>query len=211
MNIAVVAGGWSAKRINLEGLHERMYVIGVNDAALYMRTNCVVTMDRLWLENRYEELLRRGITTYYRAGTAKSVDPTPPQFIKYECNNSMDEMMSEKVGVLNGNNSGVVAVNLAYQMLMPLKSEKRFPSVRLFLIGFDFARGPNDERHWYPDYPWGGGTKPGKLKEWSASTGPWTAQMMLKSIEVVQVGEPPARFRGARIMAPTEFELHRGW
>lgn len=68
--------------------------------------------------------------------------------------------MSDKPGVLNGTNSGLCAVNLAYQMR---------PKV-LRLYGMDLKRGPKGERHWYPPYPWNPakGTSDGTFAKWKA-------------------------------------------
>lgn len=178
--VAVVAGGHSVTRIaetvRLKMI-ENMCVIGVNDSALHMPVDYALTMDRLWLENRFDQLKELGITTYYRHTTAKNVRPAAPQFIGYFGNIWRGQMTLDP-GHLWGDNSGRVALNLAYQ-LRPKK---------VFMIGFDFKLGPNGEQHWYPPYPWGGGSKPSKLQGWSGNLDYLAEQFHNDSIDLKVVG-----------------------
>lgn len=154
-NVFVIAGGWSVSQYDLRGLRARGYVIGVNDSALHADVDLALSMDRLWIEHRHAEMLNRRIPMLLREGAAKSVRYG---FDVFECDHTSN-MMSKKPRVLNGTNSGMCAINCAFQ----LEPE------RVFLLGFDMCRGPNDEPYWYPPYSWAekGATKPGKYVEWA--------------------------------------------
>jgi hypothetical protein len=79
---------------------------------------------------------------------------------------------------LNGTSSATVALNLAYCM---------WPE-KLYLFGFDMCRGPNDEAHWHPDYPWNlKSTKQGKLAEWAKEFASIYEEFKRKKIEVLNV------------------------
>lgn len=64
---------------------------------------------------------------------------------------------------LNGTNSGMVAINLAWKMK---------PKV-LYLFGFDMCRSPSGESYWHEPYSWApsGATKPGKYNDWTKEFG----------------------------------------
>ena len=207
MNIAIIAGGCSAAAVNLANLCDRMHVIGVNDAAVYAPVHEVVTMDRLWLENRYEQLVASALPAHFRSGTAKCVDPQPPQFIAYTNNNSLDAGMSKERGHLNGSNSGAVAMNLAYQKLASFSP--CLPNHKVYLIGFDFKLGPGKQKHWYPDHPWKTSTKPAKLDEWGRSMAPWACQFIEAGIEPYLVEGEHSYMRGPfRRITAAEFHKH---
>lgn len=181
--VIIVAGGWSVSQYKLGDLRERGFVIGVNDASTRARVHTAITMDRLWLEHRIETLEFLNVPVHYREGICKNVAP-PRLGFAFKCNNKMDEPMTEEPGVLNGDNSGSVALNLAY---------KQGPR-RVYLLGFDMQNGPNGEKHWYPDYDWanGGGTCPGKLQKWSGSFAQWSNQFVSEGIEVKNVNHRTA-------------------
>lgn len=157
--VTVLAGGWSASKVDLRKLPGT--VIAVNDAAYYApRWDICVSMDRLWAENRWA-LIERSTTRaiFLRRSTMKNVDPRELKHVHLFENDHKATVLSDERGTLHGTNSGFCALNLAYQM-RPQK---------LFLVGFDMALGPRGERHWFPNYPWkgGGGSGAGKLAEWS--------------------------------------------
>ena len=158
--VTVLAGGWSASKVDLRKLPGT--VIAVNDAAYYApRWDICVSMDRMWAENRWA-LIERSTTRsiFLRKSTMKNVDPKGLSHVHLFENDHTAIVLSDEIGTLHGTNSGFCALNLAYQM-RPQK---------LFLVGFDMALGPRGERHWFPDYEWksGGGSGAGKLREWAA-------------------------------------------
>jgi hypothetical protein len=173
--VTVLAGGWSATRVDLRRLPGT--VIAVNDSAIYApRIDIVVSMDRLWTENRFAQVSQFGKPLWLRSSTLRNVrwegcgHVTP-----FECDHT-STILSDEPGRLNGTHSGLCAINLAYQMR---------PS-EIYLIGFDVELGPKGERHWFPDYEWkaGGGSKPAKLAEWSEQYAIVAKQMRDAGIDV---------------------------
>jgi hypothetical protein len=186
----IVGGGWSVThmpnfRQRLAELRGRYEVIAVNDSAMYSTPDTVVSMDRLWAEHRVPEILRAHAVLrqcppeiWLRAGTY--VMDNPPSALRFFTCSIDDEVpLSSEAGVLNGNNSGVCALNLAFQ-------RKYF---RVFLLGFDMQRGPNGEPYWYPPYAWApdGSTKPRKYIEWGKRFARYAEQFSREGIELVNV------------------------
>jgi len=185
----VVAGGWSVSKIPEKvrnNLINEACVIGVNDSAIHMPVDYALTMDRLWLEHRIDKMRELGITTYYRRCTAKNVQPEYPQFVPYFGDIWRGQMTLEP-GHLWGNNSGRVALNLAYQLAPK----------RVFMLGFDFKLGPNGEKHWYPPYSWGGGAKVSKMAEWSTEF-----EYAAHQFEMAQCDLYVVATKGTSIIAP---------
>lgn len=181
-DVIVLAGGASVMDYNIRGLDERGYLIAVNDAAIYTKCHIAFTMDRLWLEGR--QLLLKTLNPpqiWYRKGTPKCFVP-PPNWKAFEHSEDHPSVMTRLPGKLNGSNSGTCAINLAFQ----LQPE------RVFLFGFDMQRGPNKEKHWYPDYPWvsdGGGTKPGTYSDWANDFHEIARQFKEAGIDVFNVSQ----------------------
>ena len=161
MMVSVVSGGWSVKGDAWDLSEIPGFIIAVNDAALYLpRVNAVVSMDRLWTENRWEWMCEARYESHIRVAALKNVLGRDLSWLHpFQCDYTRFEFSTEQ-HVLNGTNSGLCAFNAAFK-LMP---------DQLFLYGFDMRLGPNGEQHWYPDYSWKSGhsTKPGKLKEWAS-------------------------------------------
>lgn len=133
-------------------------MIAVNDAALHLDSDIVVSMDRLWTEHRWAMLAARARPAWLRQSAVQRIADRPPWLRVFACDVSSDEF-AETEGMLNGGNSGFCAFNLAYQ--------KR--PRRIFLFGFDMKRGPNGEPYWYKGYSWakpGGATSGGKFEAW---------------------------------------------
>jgi len=209
--IIVLGGGWSAKEY-LQApqplLRERGTVIGVNDAAIHARVDIAITMDRLWLENRRETLEFLAIPVHYREGVCKNCAP-PTIGIPFKCNNRMDEGMTLEPNALYGNNSGAVALNLAYK----LAQNPHIGAKQVYLLGFDMMNGPNGEKHWYPPYPWnsGGGSSDGKLKAWSAEFALFAQDFQGAGIDVKNVTTRSALNNWKRIsFAQFEKETENG-
>lgn len=161
-DIIVLAGGWSVSQYNLRNLEQRGYLIAVNDSAIYTKPHAAVTMDRKWIEARYWLLRTLGIPqVWVRRGVCKNVKLEGRQFLEFgSAGHKKDPngpaQLSELHGVLNGSNSGMTAINLAYQLAKTGGS-------RVFLLGFDMCRGPKGEHHWYPPYPWAPDGATGKV------------------------------------------------
>lgn len=158
--ISVVAGGWSVKgdQWNLKKLPG--HIVAVNDAALYLpRVDTVVSMDRLWTENRWDWLCEKKIPSWIRNAALKNCSVLDKPWLHiFVCDHESTEFSSESY-TLHGTSSGMCAFNAAYKMM---------PET-ILLFGFDMRPGPNNEQHWYPDYPWKSGhsTKPPTFKQWS--------------------------------------------
>lgn len=157
--ITVLAGGWSASQLDLRRLPG--FVIAVNDAAIYApRVDAVVSMDRLWTERRFGSISRFGRPVWLRRSTMKNVKADGLEHVHlFDCDHTSTTLTDEP-GCLNGTHSGFCALNLAYQMR----------PAELYLVGFDMKRGPKNEAHWFPQYPWveGHATGDKRLAEWGA-------------------------------------------
>jgi hypothetical protein len=163
--ITIVGGGWSVGQVNCDRLVG--HVIAVNDSARHLPWwNTAVSMDRLWTENRWDELVERSIIengeVWLRRSAVQNITtPAPrPWFHIFECDHTRNEFTA-RPGVLNGTNSGACALNLAWQM----------KPARLYLLGFDMNRSDDGRAYWYPPYPWSskaGGTSAGKYSTWAA-------------------------------------------
>lgn len=156
--ISVIAGGWSFRAVD----HAKVPgdIIAVNDALVYLerKPNYVVSMDRLWTENRWEALKEAALPSFIRQQALKNIkewhqyawlrffvnENSRGVKLAHEYPISFDLPMSDQPFCLNGTNSGACAINLAY-----LKKP-----TELYLFGFDFNVGPDGRAHWYPPYPW---------------------------------------------------------
>lgn len=156
--VSVVGGGWSVSQVDLAKIPGA--IIAVNDSAFHVpRVDHIVSMDRLWAENRYADLRRKMRPTHIRRAALKNLPDKWPWLTSFDCDHEATAFSDQK-GVLNGTNSGLCAFNLAYQL---------HPK-QIMLFGFDMKRGPNGQAHWFADYPWakpGGATTSGKYREWS--------------------------------------------
>lgn len=180
MIVSVLAGGWSVRGLDLARLPG--IVIAVNDAGVRApRVDHIVSMDRLWTEHRWAELGRLRRPTWLRRACLPNIPDRPDWLRRYECD-WQSTTLSTDAGVLNGTNSGLVALNLAFQML---------PS-RVVLFGFDMGRSPKGEPYWYPPYPWrpNGGTSNGRYAEWARQFDP--AALAFKGAGVEVLNASPA-------------------
>lgn len=176
--VIVIAGGWSFKPYFSHDFRQYGTVIGVNDASIHTAVHIAVSMDRLWVEHRRETLDFLNIPVHYRV--CKN-GPPPHLGIQFKCNNKMDEAMTLAPAELWGNNSGAVALNLAFKVTS-------CPG-RVYLFGYDMMNGPHGEQHWYRSYPWkqGGGSSDGKLRQWSQEFAPFAKQFADSNIVVKNV------------------------
>jgi hypothetical protein len=176
--ISVVAGGWSLGAI-ADQLHRLPgYVIAVNDSGVRLpRVDEIVSMDRLWTEYRWGDLCRLGKPTFLRAACLPNIKARPPWLQLYLCDWQSVEPSGIK-GMLNGTNSGLVALNRA-RVLEP---------DRVILWGFDMGRCPSTGRtYWHEPYPWSpkGATTEGKYRAWAGQFDAMARSFAAAGIEVL--------------------------
>jgi len=171
MIVSVIAGGWSLRGLQLHNAPG--HVIGVNEVGVLLDVDSIVSMDRLWTENRWDQLCRLRKQTWLRRNCLINISDRPDWLNIYE-NQRITEM--SELG-LNGTNSGMVAINLAWIM----KPKK------IYLFGFDMCRSPGGEAYWYKPYPWSpkGGTKAGKYAEWAGEFADAANKFSASGIEVI--------------------------
>lgn len=182
--ISLIAGGWSFRHVD----HKKVpgQVIAVNDTLLHLRApiHSVISMDRLWTENRWEHVTTMRHQTYVRASSLKNVRiPEQPWswLHKFECDR-MRTTFGETPSQLNGRNSGACGMNLAFV---------RKPDT-LFLFGFDMCVSPEGKAHWYPAYDWvykgdKGGTGKRTYLEWATDFRDYRRQFDEIGCKVVNV------------------------
>jgi hypothetical protein len=159
-SVIVICGGWSVSQYDVADLRSRGFVIGVNESAVLQQCDVGLTMDRLWAENRaHRYFTTRAGELWVREGAAKHL-PRHPRLRVFGCDHE-SSTMTTLPAVFNGTNSGMVALNFAYQ---------RLPT-HVYVFGLDMQKGPNNEPYYHPPYDWPeadpkGNTKPGKYKEW---------------------------------------------
>jgi len=159
--MSIIGGGWSFANVDPAKLPG--HVISVNEAAVLLDPQTIhygVSMDRLWCEHRYSLLKQRKVLMFGRRAAVKNLMDWEDQGFVIFDNDHTSIRFSESMGTLNGTNSGMCALNLAYKMRPKL----------LYLFGFDHCRSPAGKAYWHEPYPWAdpmGATKPGKYAEWS--------------------------------------------
>lgn len=139
-------------------------IIGVNDAACHLpAVDIVVSMDRLWTEHRWSWLVRRAKEAWLRRSAVQNLDISQEVAAGwlhvYDCDHETSEF-SSVTGRLHGTNSGLCALNLAWQLR---------PAC-VYLLGFDMCRDPKGRASWHPPYPWTtprGATSDSKYAAWS--------------------------------------------
>lgn len=163
--ITIIASGPSAAAVDLERVGG--FVIGVNEAGVAApRVDAIVSMDRLWTEHRWDWLVARAAPTWLRRSAVQNVKDRWEGLHVFDCDH-LSSVLSCVPGWLNGTNSGLCALNLAYQMRPR----------RLFLVGFDMRRDAGAP-YWHRPHEYAnpkGGTSNGKYAEW-ANQFSWAAQ-----------------------------------
>lgn len=179
--ISVLGGGWSAAtydKSKLPGL-----IIGVNDSAVRAPCEIAVSMDRLWTEHRWRWLQERLTQVrplrdaHIRRSALSNIADRPPWLHVFE-NDHMSVDLTDEPGRLNGTNSGVCAINLAFQMRPR----------RVILFGFDMTRSPKGQAYWFPPYEWArpeGATSAGKYRAWASEFATIARQFEAEGIEVL--------------------------
>jgi hypothetical protein len=133
----------------------------VNDSAWRANVELGVTMDRLFLEGRFNQLAhafpshsRR--VMYLRGDRQDRPGARALDAPSIAINESADMSAAWVPRCrLNGMNSGICAINLAFRQ----KPE------RVILWGFDMCRSPDGRAYYHEPYPWApaAATKPGKV------------------------------------------------
>lgn len=187
--VSVIAGGWSFGQVD----HAKVpgEVIAVNDSMIRLKRepDYVVGMDRLWITNRWAQLISLARPSYLRGDACKGAacfdEPWDqwPWLHKFECN-TKEPLMSLDPKVLNGGSSGACAVNLAFT----------FRPAELYLFGFDMCLSPAGRAHWYPPYPWiiaqkgyKGATGAKRYAEWASVFSSYAQQFKDLGTKVVNV------------------------
>jgi hypothetical protein len=187
--VIVLASGWSCIKYRLTGLENRGLLIGVNGAALHSKPHIALTMDRLAAEHCYpiwcgqghirEIWLRDSILKNFNARPPKATPVgLPYTYLFHNSPGDPSYMCPDRLN-LNGENSGVCALNYAYQL----------EPKRVFLLGFDMQRGPEGQPYWHGANPWNadGGSHNARLKRWATHFPDIAQQFAKRRIEVFNV------------------------
>lgn len=175
--ISLVAGGASVKKLDLTRLPG--YVIGINDSFCHLpRCDAAFSMDRLWTENRWSALMHEQKLAYIRDAALKNIKERPLWLMTFKAN--IESFTPSEWGqacddlILNGNNSGLCALNYVY-------ASRWMTGVRqVYMFGFDM-----DGDYWYPKYSWNDGPlKTGKYRAWSKEFFPLARAFAKNRIEV---------------------------
>lgn len=174
--VSILGGGWSALFVDRDNLPGT--VIGVNDSFIRAKCHAGVSMDRLWTEWRWPDMMNIARKAFIRDAALKNITDRPAWLRPFECNYKTTTFGGIPEH-LNGTNSGLCAMNVAY-LLRPR---------RLYLFGFDMNRSPNGNPYWFPAYPWapGGATKNGKYDAWAREMEHVAEQFRLIGVEVLNV------------------------
>ena len=143
----VVGGGPSLRGRDVARLYERGVVVGVNRAAEFTRCDATVTVDLKFLRNRREELARWARRHEVYAGVPEDYGEAPIPRVTYVLRVTGAGMSRDPDRVVNGLNSGYVALNVA--------ALKR--PARVFLLGFDMTPCYARDMHFHDGYDWDNG------------------------------------------------------
>ena len=206
--VSIIGGGWSVGKIDISRIPGTK--IGVNDSAILV-PGCTfgLSMDRLWTENRWPALQalcdrQEMASAYIRRSAMQNIpEPWPAWAVGFDNQHTTNvfsyppgNRLASQAPRLNGENSGVCALNLAYHLR---------PS-RVLLFGFDMCRSPDGKAYWYPPYPWAkpeGGTSDGKYKAWAAAFDTCAHLMNKAGIEVLNAS-PDSKITAFRKVPPAE-------
>lgn len=151
--IFIIGGGPSARGLNFESLKGKGYILGVNDSFLHAPCDGVVSMDGRWMFNRCQQL-RDSRIPYFAAYKhfmkwCGAIGPWAEVEL-YHVDPYKDpahQGMNESFEPLWANNSGFMAMNIAY-LCRPKQ---------IYLFGFDLRVNPKEGEngeHWYGQYEW---------------------------------------------------------
>lgn len=151
--IFLIAGGPSVADYDLQAFRSYGELAGVNDCGfLIPGVSTILTMDRLWTENRWDRIreldkiliVRKSVWDRFNTKIeADLVQPPSGLMIKSIPMNHLETELSLNVHQLNGRNSGFCAFNWAVLQ----------NPAEIYLFGFDMG-AVNAKRHWHEPYPW---------------------------------------------------------
>lgn len=144
--VYILGGGPSVKPYieRLKSLHEKGYVLSVNDGFNFCKPDVIFSIDSLWLENRKAQFPTMQAPVYMAMDPNFEIEDTPNLTVMVRKPRTKTVFLSKDSAVItNGLNSGFCALNFAY-----LKGAKE-----IFLLGFDFKGAPN-ESHFHQGYKW---------------------------------------------------------
>lgn len=160
--ISLVGGGWSFNQVRRRDALPGFIIAANEGGVLLPKVDAIVTMDRLWTENRWAQLSALKIPTHIRRSALQNITVTGDEdWLRPFDNDHTTVNFSRNAGSLNGTNSGVCALNLAWQM----------EPQELYLFGFDMCRDAKGKAYWHEPYAWAppkGATSNGKYVEWAA-------------------------------------------
>lgn len=144
-DVYIVGGGDSLKGRQLERLHEKGRVVGINRAAELITCHCTFTLDHNFTRQRADELRQwaeDGQEVYIAVGSTWFDNVSAIDGVTY-----LERVPGLGIGdnlsqIINGCNSGYGALCLAI-----LKRARR-----IWMLGFDLT---GDNSHWHDGYPWG--------------------------------------------------------
>lgn len=187
--VSILAGGWSAAPVWNKRLPG--HVICVNEAMVRRPCDSGVTMDRLWTEHRYERIReavkRRDIgVAYARLSAIQNLVGArvgKGALRPFRCDHATYTMSNDREW-LNGTNSGICAINLAWH----LKPK------RVILFGFDMNTSPDGRHYWHEPHPWAplGATTKGKYMAWAEGFNKIAEQFDHLGIEVLNASPTSA-------------------
>jgi len=196
-DITVVAGGWSVRNIAID--HLCGLVIAVNDSALHLpKVDIVVSMDRLWTEHRWAWLRKRAGPTWLRRSAVQNLTERWLDLKIFVCDHTSTRFVPAVAGdtyQLNGTNSGLCALNLAWSL----------EPARVFLLGFDLNRDPNGEAHWFAPYDWRpAGTSARDYQQWAREFSASARAFSGAGIEVFNVS-PTSAVTAFKKITPAQY------
>lgn len=178
----MIGGGWTLEGIDLARIPG--FRIGVNESAWRTKCDAGVTMDRLFFEGRQQQLAKAFPNSmpapfYFRAGIDKQ-GAALQSWVPFDCDHTSAKMSLDWAPRcrLNGLNSGICAINLAY----------RIEPQRVILWGFDMCRSRDGRAYYHEPYPWAkaaGATTGGKYEEWRNHFPQILAQFQAAGIELL--------------------------
>lgn len=193
--VSVIASGWSLGDLNdLERDRIPGFRLGVNDNCWRLRCDAGLSMDRLWIENRWPQILYVAKPLWARIGTDRNITkPLPDWVYLFGCHHE-SWVPSSDWGHLNGTSSGMCAVNLALQLAPK----------RILMWGFDMCRAKDGRAYWHKPYWWAkpqGGTGAGRYDEWSRQFHTIERYAASKGIELLNCS-PPSKITSIRKIDP---------
>lgn len=144
-DVFIIGGGLSLKERDIQSLHKKGIVIGVNRAAEFATCHATFTIDHSFIRNcagLLKQWAEDGQEVYAAVGNTwlDTVAPIPGvTYLLRVQGQGVGDGMSE---IVNGCNSGYGALCLA------IKKRSR----RIWLLGFDMK---DKNTHWHDGYKWG--------------------------------------------------------